>query len=191
MLPSFYIVAGPNGVGKSTAAFQFLPIGVELINSDDIARQLRLSQPHQEVVQRMANEEAQRRIQQHLHNRESFAVETNLHDIETWNYFLAIKQAGYLCNLIFFCTSSLSILTNRVLNRHLLGEHFVREDIIRGRYEAGLSLLNHFFDEPDNLTLIDSSDQLLLIHQRVNGRVLIQSDPLPAWVTTHLSSHFT
>jgi len=44
MQPSFYVVAGPNGVGKSTASFQYLPEGVELINSDDIARQIRQQQ---------------------------------------------------------------------------------------------------------------------------------------------------
>lgn len=83
MRPFFYVVAGPNGVGKSTTAFRYLPSGVELINSDDIARQFRLEQVHQEVVQRLTNDESVRRIQQHLRKREAFAVETNLHEEET------------------------------------------------------------------------------------------------------------
>ncbi len=186
MSPFFYIVAGPNGVGKSTASFQYLPKGIELINSDDIARQIRLKQTHQEVVQQMTNDESQRRIQQHLQNRESFAVETNLHEIETWHYFLAIQQAGYVFRLLFLCVDDLPILYQRVLNRHLQGGHFVREDIIRGRYVGGLSLLNHFFDKPDSLTLINAEDKLDIVYQRVDGDVLIQKEPLPAWVTTSL-----
>lgn len=191
MRPSFYVVAGPNGVGKSTAAFQYLPSGIELINSDDIARQIRLEQSHQEVVQRMTEEESQRRIKGHLASRASFAVETNLHEVATWQYFLAIREAGYVFRLLFFCTSSLITLNNRVRNRQLQGGHFVREDIVRGRYVAGLSLLNHFFNEPDIVTLFDASDLLETVYQRVNGQVLIQKDPLPTWITTGLPTHFS
>jgi predicted ABC-type ATPase len=181
MRPFFYIVAGPNGVGKSMAAFQYLPATVELINSDDIARQIRLTQQHQEVVQRLTNEEAQWRIQQHIRNREPFAVETNLHEADTWQYFTAIQQAsGYEFRLLFLCTSELNTLVNRVVNRHIQGGHFVREDVIRGRYVAGLTLLNHFFNVPDTVSLIDASDRLKLIYQRVDGTVTAQANPLPA-----------
>lgn len=191
MRPFFYVVAGPNGVGKSTAAFQYLPSGVEVINSDDIARQLRAEQSHQEVIQQMTNDESQRRIQQHLHNREPFAVETNLHEMETWQYFIAIQQSGYEFRLLFLCTSALSTLNSRVLNRHLQGGHFVREDVVRGRYVAGLSLLNHFFDKPDSLTLVNAEDRLAIVYQRVNSEVMIQREPLPAWVITNLATHFS
>ena len=173
MRPFFYVIAGPNGVGKSTAAFQYLPSGVELINSDDITRQFRAEQSHQEVIQQMTNSESQRRIQQHLHNREPLAVETNLHEVETWQYFIAIQQSGYEFRLLFLCTSALSTLNQRVLNRHLQGGHFVRDDVIRGRYVAGLSLLNHYFDKPDSLTLINAGDKLDIVYQRVDGEVLI------------------
>ncbi len=189
MKPFFYVVAGPNGVGKSTASFQYLPKGVELINSDDIARQLRQEQVHQEVIQQMANDESQRRIQRHLQHREPFAVETNLHEIETWQYFLAIQQAGYVFRLLFLCVDDLPILYQRVLNRHLMGGHFVREDVVRGRYVAGLSLLNHFFNLPDSVTLIDAADRLEIVYQRVEGELVSQKQPLPAWVTTHLLNH--
>ena len=175
MRPFFYVVAGPNGVGRSTAAFQYLPSGVELINSDDIARQFRLEQTHQEVIQRLTNDESLRRIQQHLRKREAFAVETNLHEEETWHYFLAMQRAGYEFRLVFLCTSGLATLNNRVINRHFQGGHFVREDVIRGRYEAGLILLNHFFNEPDTLTLIDPSDRLEIVYQRVDRQVIEQT----------------
>ncbi len=190
MQPSFYVVAGPNGVGKSTASFQYLPKGVELINSDDIARQMRVEQTNQEVIQRLTNDEAQRRISQHVQRREAFAVETNLHDEATWYYFLALKELGYSFRLLFMCVSDLTILNQRVISRYQQGGHFVREDIIRGRYEAGLLLLNHFFDEPDVLMLIDGSAQPELIFHRMDREVKFQQNPLPDWVTKNLSTHF-
>ena len=190
MKPIFFVVAGPNGVGKSSASFQYLPIGVELINSDDIARQIRLEQPHQEVVQRLTNEAAQQRIRQHIRNWETFAVETNLHEIETWQYFLAIQQSGYEFRLLFLCVDDLLLLNQRVLSRHLQGGHFVREDVVRGRYVAGLSLLNHFFNAPDTVTLFDASDQLEIVYQQMDGEISYQKDFLPAWVTANLPTHF-
>ncbi|CCH02861.1 hypothetical protein FAES_4862 [Fibrella aestuarina BUZ 2] len=191
MKPFFYVVAGPNGVGKSTASFQYLPAGVELINSDDIARQIRQQQTHQEVIQRLTNEAAQARIQQHLSKREPFAVETNLHDAETWQYFKALQQTGYEFRLLFICLDDLPILYQRVINRHVQGGHFVRDDVIRGRYAAGLSLLNHFFATPDNLTLLDASDQLQVVYQRIDGEVTIQQTPQPNWVLLNLADHMT
>ncbi len=189
MIPTCYVIAGPNGAGKSTVAFQLVPTGVEQLNADDIARQIRLTQTHQEIVLQLTNDELQRRIGTHVQQRESFAVETNLHDYATWQYFLAFKQLGYRFELIFLSTANLDILYNRVINRYLQGGHFVRQDIIRGRYESGLALLNYFFDKPDTLTLIDTSDRLEIVYQRVDGQTTILEN-LPIWVTTSLSTHF-
>lgn len=189
-MPTCYVIAGPNGAGKSTVAFQLVPTGVEQLNADDIARQLRQHPMPQEVVLQRTNDELQQRVVTHIKRRESFAVETNLYDIATWQYFLAFKEIGYRFELIFLSTSDLNILYYRVINRHLQGGHFVREDVIRGRYEAGLVLLNHFFNEPDALTLIDSTDHLSTIYKRVDGQVIEQAQILPVWVTTSLNAHF-
>ena len=191
MKPSFYVIAGPNGTGKSTTAFQVIPIGVEQINSDDIARQFNELHAQREVVIQLTNDEAQRRIQQHLRLKEPFSVETNLHDNDTWQYFLAIQQLGYVFELIFFCTNQLETLVKRVKDRYLQGGHFVREDIIRGRYEAGLYLLNVHFDKPDALTLIDTSNGWNVVYRRDHTGVITWAHPLPTWVTSQLATHFS
>lgn len=177
MQPFFYVVAGPNGAGKSSASFQYLPRGVELINSDDIARQIRTTQTHQEVVLQLTNDEVLRRISEHSQKRKPFAIETNLHEEATWQYFLAIQKLCYSFRLLFLCVDDLSVLYSRVVSRYRQGGHFVREDVIRGRYEAGLTLLNHFFNEPDTITLIDTSDRMEIVYQRVDSRLPSRRTP--------------
>lgn len=41
--PILYVVAGPNGIGKSTSTFTLLPATIPIINSDEIARIRQLS----------------------------------------------------------------------------------------------------------------------------------------------------
>jgi predicted ABC-type ATPase len=67
-------------------------------------------------------------------------------------------------------------------NRVKEGGHFVREDIIRGRYEASLKLLNHFKNIPDILVLTDNSfipKKHLMLEK---GKVSFLKEPLPEWV---------
>jgi predicted ABC-type ATPase len=190
MPPTVYVIAGPNGVGKSTAAYWLIPAGVEQINPDDIARQFREQTPHQEVVLQLTNDEATRRIAAHRAKQESFGIETNLYDQPTWEFFLALQQTGYALEVIFLCTSQLTTLVERVRNRRQLGGHFVRPDVIRERYLNGLYWLNQYFDRPDALTLLDTADGLVPVYRRLAGEVQYQADPLPAWVQSHLSSWF-
>ncbi|QJD81542.1 AAA family ATPase [Spirosoma rhododendri] len=191
MMPSCYVIAGPNGAGKSTAAYALIPAGVEQINPDDIARQLRQHLAQQEVVLQQTNDEARRRMDAHSARRESFSVETNLYDEATWQYFMAQQRRGYGFTLLFLCTSQLTTLVERVVNRCQQGGHFVREDVIRERYVKGLYWLNRFFDQPDSLILFDTSHgPLNPVYKRVGGVVEQQADPLPDWVVQHLGRHF-
>jgi predicted ABC-type ATPase len=190
MPPVVYLLAGPNGVGKSTAAYELIPAGTEQINPDDIARQFRQHHPLQEVVLQHTNDEARRRMEAHQIRQESFGVETNLYDQNTWQYFMAFQQQGYRLDLLFLCTSRLETLIERVQNRHAQGGHFVRPDVIRERYHQGLFWLNQYFDRPDSVTLLDTGAGLVPVYQRINGEVAYQAEVLPEWVTKYLGHWF-
>jgi predicted ABC-type ATPase len=187
MQPTVYVIAGPNGVGKSTAAYRLIPMGTEQINPDDIARQYRQQFNQQEIILQHTNDEARRRMETNLARRASFSVETNLYDQATWQYFLAVQQSGYAFDLLFLCTSHLATLVERVRNRQQQGGHFVREDVIRERYHNGLLWLNHYFDQPSSLTLFDTANGFMPVYRRLDGAVQHQADPLPDWVIQHLA----
>jgi predicted ABC-type ATPase len=41
--PILYVIAGPNGIGKTTSDFYFVPGNVPVINSDEIAAEIKRS----------------------------------------------------------------------------------------------------------------------------------------------------
>ena len=57
--PVLYVIAGPNGIGKTTASFDIVPVNIPIINSDEIAKQLRTTEIVNLNTQEYSNREAQ------------------------------------------------------------------------------------------------------------------------------------
>jgi len=186
-----YVIAGPNGIGKTTSTFDLVPITTPIINSDEIAEAVRnagLIKPHTNI-QEYSNREAIRIMNGYLEKHSSFAVETNLADIDTWKFLLEIQKTGYRINLVYLSTDKLELLNSRIEQRTLAGEHYVRPDIVEERYINSLNLLNHYFTRPDSIQLFDNSESLTLIADIKQGEILKMSPSLPYWVDHYLGEH--
>ena len=189
-MPIIYVVAGPNGIGKTTSSFDLLPKNVPLINSDEIAKEAREAGILAVNSQEYSNQEASKLVDDHLQERRSFVIETNLADVETWKFLIKVQQLGYELNVKYISTDKLELLNDRIAERVLLGDHFVRPDIVEQRYIAGLKLLDHYFDYPDILELFDNSKAMLLVAECRKGQVKLRSEELPTWIMEYLGSHF-
>src|SRR5437867_2525651 len=132
--PVLYVIAGPNGIGKTTSAFDIIPQNIPIISSDEIAKQVKAAKLVKTNTQEYSNREAQLLVQQHLDKKATFAIETNLSDEETWKFLAAVKKLGYKLHLVYLSTDDLELLNNRIYERSLRGEHFVRPDIVEERY---------------------------------------------------------
>lgn len=180
--PTIYVLAGPNGIGKTTINAFFIPAGVVFINADDIAKQLRekLGNTH---TQELANAEALERMNHFIARKMSLAIETNLADNDTWQFLIRLQMTGYKVHIHFLGTSDVNICIDRVAVRYKQGGHFVRPDIVKMRYENGLTLLQFYKNIPDRLFLTDNSatyNQLCL--EMHKGTVVFQIPELPAWI---------
>lgn len=162
-LPVIYVVAGANGTGKTTATFDLVPPGIPVINSDEIAKQLKVSSRANINLQELGNREALRLTQKYLDENKTFGIETNLADVDTWKFLIGVQKNGHLLHLTFLCTDNIELINNRIKERTLRGEHFIRPDIVLERYINGLKLLQHYLNIPDQIRFIDSSDQNRLI----------------------------
>lgn len=188
--PILYILAGPNGIGKTTSAFDIIPANIPIINSDEIAKQVRMAGIVNVNTQEYSNREAQRLVKEHLDNRVTFAIETNLADEETWKFLIGVQKSGYLLHLVFLSTGNLQLLHNRIQERSLRGEHYVRPDIVEERYYTGLKLLRHYIPFPDMVQLIDNTSPLTLVGLKKGGQWQVLMDTPPNWFTEYLAQHF-
>lgn len=191
-MPVLYVIAGPNGIGKTTSSYDLVPANIPIINSDEIAKEVRNSGilANNANAQEYGNNEANRLIQDHLEKRASFAMETNLADAITWKFLIAVQKTDYQLHIIYVSTDDLEILNRRIEGRVKQGDHYVRPDIVKERYLNGLGFLKHYFKIPDHLQLFDNSVTSSLIAEIEFGQIISKSQLLPAWVLTYLGEYF-
>jgi predicted ABC-type ATPase len=186
--PTTYVIAGANGVGKTTSADDYFPKELNLVNADEIAKQLRQQYPYLSNVQELANEQAMQKVNIFLSKKESFGFETNLADNETWKFLESVQFLGYQVVINFFCVESVEICIKRIDNRVVEGGHFVRSDIVKGRYDSGLKLLYHYYKMPNLLLFTDTTEQnptTFLVLEK--GEIIVKKENLPNWIQSFLT----
>ncbi len=159
-MPNFYIIAGCNGAGKTTASFNILPKILhcdEFVNADEIARGISPFHPEGAAIQ--AGKIMLNRIDELLEKGVDFAIETTL---TTYSYQHTIRIAqskGYIVTLLFFWLNSEELAIDRVKQRVSEGGHNIPEATIRRRYHRGMNYLFRFFlDICDNYIVVDNSN---------------------------------
>jgi len=140
------IIAGPNGVGKTTFAREFLPNEADcpiFINADLISAGLSPFKP--ETVAFRAGRLMIEEMAAHVRHRRSFAFETTLsgrvyvHKIRQW------QGVGYHVKLIFLTLPSSQMAIDRVAARVAQGGHALPEEVIRRRFAAGQENLERIY----------------------------------------------
>lgn len=136
-MPRLIILAGPNGSGKSTVARAFLPEGMTYLNADEIAKELRRSDPS--GVEVRAGRLLLERLDVLASRGEDFALETTLSGRALAVRVLRLREElGYKVYLYFLYLPSPELAVARVRQRVRTGGHAIPEPTIRRRWESGL-----------------------------------------------------
>ncbi|MBU3680017.1 MAG: Zeta toxin family protein [Candidatus Kapabacteria bacterium] len=134
--PYIILVAGPNGVGKSTFAKWYLqrhPDCSVIVDPDAIARELGDAPELERNI--TAGRKAVMLIEQLIEQRRSFAIETTLSG-KTLSHKLEFAQAaGYTIAIIVLWIPSVRLSAERVRSRVAGGGHDIPEDIQIRRFE--------------------------------------------------------
>jgi predicted ABC-type ATPase len=182
-LPDLVVIAGPNGAGKSTAAP--LLIGgrlrvAEFVNADVIAAGLSAFSPESVAVQ--AGRLMLKRLDELAGAGADFAFETTLasRSFASWIAKLRREQ-GYRFHLIYLWLAEPEDLVRRVARRVELGGHSVPPEVIRRRYQRGLSnFLSLYRPIADSWTLYENSSDARLVAMREVGGAEVVLDA-EAW----------
>lgn len=140
-----YIIAGPNGVGKTTFAREFLPHYADcknFVNADLIAQGVAPFSPQAAAFRagRMMLDE----IRSFSKRRESFAFETTLSGRSYLTLIRGVKRKGYKVHLFFLSVENVDVALSRIHQRVMKGGHDVPESAVRRRFDRSLS---NFFRE--------------------------------------------
>ncbi len=137
--PNVYVIAGPNGSGKTTFAERFLPFYAHcrtFVNADMIARGLAAFSPDAAALK--AGRLLLEQIEAYAEKRLDFAFETTLSGTAYFARLKDLKKKGYQIHLFFLWIPDVRLSLARVANRVKMGGHDIAEKVVRRRFYKGL-----------------------------------------------------
>lgn len=162
-MPELFILAGPNGTGKTTYYYtaieeKIFPRDLPFINMDLIT----LNELGGYSAENLAQAEiiAKERMGKLLENTADFMIESNLAIQANYDWIEKMIKRGYDVTLYFLCTQFIAINIERVVKRVLEGGHYVAPSIVEHRYNVGLSYLKSKLAIFKAVYLIDTTEEI-------------------------------
>lgn len=175
-MKNVYIIAGPNGSGKTTFAKKFLPDYAKctnFVNADLIAQGLSPFSP------RLAAMKSGRLVLEQIHTLAGkdldFAFETTLAGKSYLPFLKGLKGKGYLVNLFFLWVPNTDLALARIKERVREGGHDVPAADVRRRFHRGLSNFLKLYRPVLDLWLLfnNSGARPRLIAEERNGKLSV------------------
>jgi len=134
-MPTLYIIAGPNGVGKTTFANRYLPDEarqLEFVNADLIAKGLSPFDPDSVSIE--AGKIALKRIRELIAQRAGFTWETTMSGRTAVGWLREARESGYSLKAYFLWVRHPETTINLIRQRVTEGGHNIAEEVSRRRF---------------------------------------------------------
>ncbi|UPK44195.1 zeta toxin family protein [Paenibacillus pabuli] len=177
--PVMTVFAGTNGAGKSTLSMQMREFLGELVDPDQIARQLKPEDPRSADLS--AGREAVKRIRSLIKSGENFAIETTLSGSFVLKHMQIAKENRYEIVVYYIGLQDVQMHIDRVASRVEQGGHWIAEEDIRFRYGQSLQNLTPALAIADQVIIIDNTYEPLIVAEITQDKLIYCIDSIPAW----------
>lgn len=185
--PTMTVFAGTNGAGKSTLSMQIRHTLGELVDPDQIARELKPEDPRSADLS--AGKEAVKRTRSLIKQEKSFAVETTLSGTFILKHMQIAKQNNYEILMYYIGLQDIQMHIDRVASRVEQGGHWISEEDIRWRYGQSLQNLKPAAEIADQVIVIDNTYDLTVVAEIVQHHMVYCLNKLPAWSVDFISEY--
>jgi predicted ABC-type ATPase len=180
--PILYVVAGPNGSGKTSFALAELAFqAIPFINADIEAQRLSPGSPVKAAL--AAGRATLSNIAHEISRRNVFALETTLAGLSALETMRRAIGAGYLIDFTYICLSSPELNVGRVAKRVLAGGHHVPDRDVERRYHRSLMNLPAALLLAERARVFDNSTGAAprLVFEMREQSILFLRQELPDW----------
>jgi predicted ABC-type ATPase len=178
--PNLYIIAGPNGSGKTTFAKEYLPLYAKcknFINADLIALGLSPFSPQTSAIH--AGRLVLKQINDFSDRKIDFGFETTLSGKTYFSLLKLLRAKGYFIRLFFLWVPDPGLSLARIKERVAMGGHDVPKGDVLRRFDRSIyNFLKVYEPLLDSWHLFDNSASSPRLIARKNGKLEVLDNGL-------------